>query len=76
MRSEVNMKWMLMLLQCVRHYIPRIVGPVQPPDVVSCARQSPTNAGPAVAHAMPSTPAPLPAIPAAFVSHRPDKILP
>ena len=46
------------------------------PDVVSCVRQSPTNAGPAVAHAMPSTPAPLPAIPAAFVSHRPDIILP
>ena len=44
------------------------------PDVVSCVQQSPTNAGPAVAHPMPSTPAPLPAIPAAFVSHRPDKI--
>ena len=29
------------------------------PDVVSCVRQSPTNAGPAVAHAMPSAPAPL-----------------
>ena len=43
------------------------------PDVVSCVRQSPMNAGPAVAHPMPSTPAPLPAIPAAFVSHRPDK---
>ena len=37
-------------------------------------RQSPMSAGPAVAHPMPSTPAPLPAIPAAFVSHRPDKI--
>ena len=46
------------------------------PDVVSCVRQSPMNAGPAVAHPMPSTPAPLPAIPAAFVSHRPEKILP
>ena len=45
-------------------------------DVVSCVRQSPMSAGPAVAHPMPSTPAPLPAIPAAFVSHRPDKILP
>ena len=30
MRWEVNMEWMLMLLQCVPHYIPRIVGPVQP----------------------------------------------
>ena len=28
------------------------------PDVVSCVQQSPTNAGPAVAHPMPSTPAP------------------
>ena len=45
------------------------------PDVVSCVRQSPTNAGPAATHPMPVTPAPLPAIPAAFVSHRPDRIL-
>ena len=45
------------------------------PDVVSCVRQSPANAGPAVAQPMPSTPAPRPAISAAFVSHRPDKIL-
>ncbi len=44
------------------------------PDVVSCVQQSPVNAGPAVAHPMPSTPAPLPALPAAFVSHRPDKM--
>ena len=29
-RWEVNMEWMLMLLQCVPHYIPRIIGPVQP----------------------------------------------
>ena len=30
MRSEVNMEWMLMLLRRIPHYIPRIVGPVQP----------------------------------------------
>ena len=77
MRWEVNMEWMLMLLQCVPHYIPRIVSWAgTAPDVVSCVRQSQMNAGPALAHPMPSTPAPLPAIPAAFVSHRPDKILP
>lgn len=29
-RWEVNMEWMLMLLQCAPHYIPRIVGLVQP----------------------------------------------
>lgn len=46
--------------------------------MVSCVRQSPTNVntGHAAAHLMPSTPGPLPAIIAAFVSHQPDKILP
>ena len=51
MRSKVNMDWMLMLLQWVPQHSPRILGPVQP-HVVPCVRQSPTNAGPTVAHPM------------------------
>ena len=77
MRWEVNMEWMLMLLQCVPHYIPRIVGPVQPRMWSPVCGRARRMLG--LLWRMPCPPHPppyLPAIPAAFVSHRPDKILP
>ncbi len=55
--------------------IPVLLSWYSPGCGLLCAAE-PVYAGPAVAHPMPSTPAPLPAIPAAFVSHRPDKLLP
>ena len=62
MRSEVNnMDWMLMLLQCVPHYIPRIVGPVQP-RIWSpvCGRARRMLGLQCVAHPIPCPPHPPP----------------
>ena len=75
-RSEVNMGWMLMPLftysACVPHYIhSAYYWAGTAPDMVSCVRQSPTNAWPAcsdASHALHPPP-----LPAGFVSHRPDK---
>lgn len=69
-RSEVD--WMLVLLQWVPHCSPHSWAGTAP-GMVSCAQQSQTNAGPAVAHPMPSIPASLPA---AFMGHRTEENLP
>ena len=69
-RSEVNMDWMLMPLQWVPSYSLRIVGPVQPRMWSPVCSRARPMLGLQWRIPCPPQPPPLPAIPAAFVSHR------
>ena len=79
LRSEVNVDCMLVLLQWDPHYIQSAYifsGGTAPGGygLLFCVQQSPTNAGPAMVHPMPFTPASFPAMPVVFVGHRLENI--